>query len=374
VRKGNALLRTRERDLEDTLAQLIHDEDQLLSAAAIQRVEEKGLWALADDLEHVLSHRDARDLHAFEAASWALAARRISPEARRTRWREALPAAEVAHRLLQVPLLRVAPVEALFRIAGVGRTLRPEAGHVLAQEGASPSEVQFLLEGDAVTRQDPLPPRQRAAPLAVGLEQVLCGGRLRETTRAREGGVYLVIAAQELMALVSEDAGLRRALLRGMLGDGPTPVEARLLRGRLTSPGAAAPASRTLEQIRILEGSPLFAKATSDQLLRLAEIAREEPLAQGAVLFEASDPAALRVLECGEVALEAEVGASVVARAGDTLGVRETLAGARGGPARVTVSGQALRIEGDALLELLAEDTDLLQAIFGVLREVEASA
>jgi len=38
------------------------------------------------------------------------------------------------------------------------------------------------------------------------------------------------------------------------------------------------------------------------------------------------------------------------------------------------VAGRALRIEGDALLELLAEDTDLLQAIFSVLREVEASA
>jgi HEAT repeat protein/CRP-like cAMP-binding protein/MFS family permease len=375
VRKGNALLKTRERDLEDTLAQLIHDEDQLLSAAAIQRVEEKGLWALADDLEHVLSHRDSRDLHAFEAASWALAARRISPEARRTRWREALPAAEVAHRLLQVPLLRFAPVEALFRLASVGRTHRPEGGRVLAQEDASPSEVQFLIEGDAVTRQDPLPPRQRAAPLAVGLEQVLCGGRLSETTRAREGAVCLAVAAQELLALLAEDAGLLRALLRGMLGDGPVPGEARVLRARPESPRSAEPApSRTLEQIRLLEGSPLFAKATPDELLRLAEIAREEPLAQGVVLFEASDPAALHILEDGEVTLEAEAGPSVLAQAGDTLGVRETLAGARGEPARVTVPGRALRFEGDALLELLAEDTDLLQAIFSVLREVEGPA
>jgi HEAT repeat protein len=42
VKTGHALLRTRARDLEDTLAQLTHDEDQILSAAAIQRVEEKG--------------------------------------------------------------------------------------------------------------------------------------------------------------------------------------------------------------------------------------------------------------------------------------------------------------------------------------------
>ena len=39
ARKANALLRTRVRDPEDTLAQLIHDDDQALAAAAIQRVE-----------------------------------------------------------------------------------------------------------------------------------------------------------------------------------------------------------------------------------------------------------------------------------------------------------------------------------------------
>jgi AAA family ATP:ADP antiporter len=366
VRKGNALLKTRERDLEDTLAQLIHDEDQLLSAAAIQRVEEKGLWGLADDLEHVLSHRDARDFHAFEAASWALAAHRLSPEARRARWREALPAVEVAHLLLEVPLLRFAPVEALFRVASAGHTVRPEPGRVLAQEGASPAEVQLLLEGEAVTRKDPLPPRQRAAPLAVGLEEVLCGGRHGETIRGREGAVCLVLGAPELLALVAEDGGLLRALLRGAFADGPARGEARVLRSRLPSPRPAAPASRTLDAIRLLEGSPLFGKATPDQLLRLAGIARETPLAQGTALFEESDSAVLHVIEDGEVTLEAE--ASVLARAGDTLGVFETLAGAPVGTARVTAPGRALRIEADALFELLAEDTDLLQGIYSAAR------
>jgi len=366
VKKGNALLKTRERDLEDTLAQLIHDEDELLSAAAIQRVEEKGLWGLADDLEHVLSHRDARDLHAFEAASWALAARRISPEARRTRWKEAFPAAEVAHRLLQVPLLRHAPVEALFRIASAGRTTRPEAGYVFAQEGGSPGEVQFLIEGEAVTREEPLPPRQRAAPYAMGLEEILCGGRHGETTRSREGAVCLVVGAQEFLALVAEDGELLRALLRGALEE--LRGEARVLRSRLSSPRAAGPASRTLDAIRLLEGSPLFAKATPDQLLRLAGIAREEPLAQDAVLFGESDPAALHVVEEGEVALDAAGGSPTVAGAGDTLGAPETLAGAAAVAARVTAPGRALRVEAEPLFELLAEDTDLLQAVFSAWR------
>jgi hypothetical protein len=262
-------------------------------------------------------------------------------------------------------------VESLFRIAGAGRTVRPEAGHILAQEGAPPSEVHFLLEGDAVTREEPLPPRQRTAPFAVGLEEVLCGGRLRDTARSREGAVYSVVAAPELLALVSEDSELLRELLRGALADAAGGL--RVLRSRPAPPGPAEPASRTLEQIRLLEGSPLFARATPDQLLNLEEVAREETLAQGAVLFGDSEPAALLFIAGGEVSLEG-AGEPVVARAGDTLGVLETLAGASVGPARVTVAGRALRLEGDALLERLAEDTGLLQGLFSALREVEAAS
>jgi len=45
--------------------------------AAVLLIEERGLWALAGDLEHVLAHRDVRHWHVFEAASWALAASRM---------------------------------------------------------------------------------------------------------------------------------------------------------------------------------------------------------------------------------------------------------------------------------------------------------
>ena len=77
IRKGNVIYRTRARDVEDTLAQLLHDDDQSIASAAVLLVEERGLWSLADDLEHVLAHRDVRDQHVFEAASWALAANRV---------------------------------------------------------------------------------------------------------------------------------------------------------------------------------------------------------------------------------------------------------------------------------------------------------
>src|SRR4029453_422626 len=92
VRKGNVIYRTRTRDVEDTVAQLLHDEDQSIASAAVLLVEEKGLWSLADDLEHVLAHRDVRDQDVFEAASWALAANRGPAGKRKKPWQGPVPA------------------------------------------------------------------------------------------------------------------------------------------------------------------------------------------------------------------------------------------------------------------------------------------
>ena len=85
VRRGNLLLKTRVRDAEDSLAQLVHDEDQIVAAAAMHFVEQRGLWAsLADDLEYALEHRDPKDWYVFEAASWTLAGQRLTAEQRQT--------------------------------------------------------------------------------------------------------------------------------------------------------------------------------------------------------------------------------------------------------------------------------------------------
>ena len=65
------------------------------------------MWSLADDIEHVLAHRDVRDWYVFEAASWALAEQRMPAERRRELWLEPLPAAELAGRLRDAAALRV---------------------------------------------------------------------------------------------------------------------------------------------------------------------------------------------------------------------------------------------------------------------------
>ena len=236
ARKANALLRTRVRDPEDTLAQLVHDDDEALAAAAIQRVEEKGLWRLADDLEHVLEHRPARDWLVFETASWALAARRMPVEARRSRWREALPAVVAADRLRKVPLLRFASVGQLLRIAGAGRTTRPESGCLLYGERSAATRVQLLLEGPIAVQVGDASAVERSAPQALGLEAVLGGDRQRETVWTGDGAVCLTVGARDLLAQLAEDAALVRRLFRALLED--SSFDARVLRARPARRGA----------------------------------------------------------------------------------------------------------------------------------------
>ncbi len=78
MRKGNVLLKTRIRDVEEALTRLIYDEDVVIAATAIDLVRELKVWSLADDLTQVLEFRDARDFAVFESASEALAAYHLS--------------------------------------------------------------------------------------------------------------------------------------------------------------------------------------------------------------------------------------------------------------------------------------------------------
>ena len=168
VRRGNVLLKTRPRDVEETLLQLINDDDQVVAAAAIDVVRQQQMWALADDIEHVLAHRDVRDWYVFEAASWALAEQRMPAERRRELWLEPLPAAELAGRLRALPLFASVSVDELFRIAGASRQVRHDPGSVLLKEGTVPTSLHLLLDGRSVAtamdrRHEPSSPRRRSA-------------------------------------------------------------------------------------------------------------------------------------------------------------------------------------------------------------------
>jgi AAA family ATP:ADP antiporter len=175
IRRGNAIFGTRVRDVEDTVAQLMHDEDETIASAAIMLIEANRMWSLAGDLEYVLSHRDVRDFHVFEASSWALAASRMPSDRRRDLWQEDLPSVELADRLRQMPLFDFTSVEELFRLARVGRQVRYEPGHVLYERGAVPASLQFVLDGQ-ISADGPSGRREINAPAALAFEEILEGG------------------------------------------------------------------------------------------------------------------------------------------------------------------------------------------------------
>ncbi len=235
VRKGNVIYRTRTRDVEDTVAQLLHDDDQSIASAAVLLVEERGLWSLADDLEHVLAHRDVRDQHVFEAASWALAANRVQVERRRQLWQEPLPAVELADRLRKVPLFDFTHVDELFRLARLGRQVRYEQGRTVCERGELASTIQFLLDG-RVTVAQALGTIEVAAPAALGFEELLEGSPMASTITAAERSITLSLTADEFLALLSENVELAEGIFRMLIATHDLATGHTLLHGNLAPP------------------------------------------------------------------------------------------------------------------------------------------
>jgi ATP:ADP antiporter, AAA family len=369
IRKGNVIHRTRPRDVEDTLAQLLHDEDQAIASAAILMVENRGLWGLAGDLEHVLEHRDVRDQQVFEAASWALAANRLQRERRQQLWQEALPAVELADRLRQLPLFDFTYVDELFRLATLGRQVRYEKDQTLYEAGAPVHAVQFLLDG-GVTLGHPAGARTVAAPAALGFEELLEGSPMPYAATAAARAVTLSLSADEFLALLAENVELAEGLFRMMIESHGLAAGHTLIKGslppeaRLRATGDLNPIDRLI----VLQSSPLLANATAAQMWRLSAIARPVTFGAGQeALRKDAEPAILIVLS-GELRVAPASGEPITADAGDVIGMYETLAGAPIGAAVTAASpGHALRLDRGALFELLADHTDLLQGVFGML-------
>jgi hypothetical protein len=379
IRRGNVLLKSRVRDVEETLAQLVHDEDQVLAATAIHFIERRGLWALADDLEYALEHRDARDWHVFESASWALAGRRLSPEARRSRWLEPLPAVEVADRLGRLPLFRFASVDELFRIAGTGRQVRHEPGRMLYEAERRADTVEFLLDGTATIEPVAGAPTEQSAPAALGFDDAFEGVPQTSTVRAAGIAICLSLGLDQFLGLLSENTDLAEGLFRQLLDVHGGGAWRQVARGvfQPPSPARLRDGLQAIEKVLVIEELPLFSRATSDQLAAMAAITREVKLVEGAVVFHEGDAPAITLVLDGELTLEPMAGGMPLhAGPGDAVGIYETLGGlaATGWRGHVTRGGLALRIERDAVFDLLADQIDLLQGFFSGLRHREAPA
>ena len=363
VRYANAVLKSRPRDLEDTLAQLVHEDDPVVAAAAIHFVGQRRIWGLTDDLEYVAAHRSADDDVVLEAVTWALAAKHSEPPSA-LEANESLPIVELADRVRVIPLFVSLSVDELFRIAQAGEEVRHSAGRELCHSGTPAADVLFLLEGGARTIDGVTAGTEIVAPAVIGFEDVLQGTSLRSTVRAIESTVCFRIAADDFLTMVSDNILLAQSLFGLLLAnDRPrAPFSPPHVSHDSAPPGAATAA-------RFMRQDPLLSRASAAQLLALTAVAPEVPLKAGAVLFDIGTPPAIYQIVQGEVMLEHAGTGSLVAPSGATIGVADTLAGtASAWRATVTRDGRAIRLDRDELFSVLADHVDLMQGLFcGVL-------
>ena len=369
VRHANLALKTRPREVEETLLQLINDPDEIVAAAAIDLVEELKVWTLADDVEFVLAHRDVKDWYVFEAASWALAAYRLPGNKRRNLWIEPLPVVQIASRLRHVPVFESVSVGELVRIAATGRQVRYENGSILCQVGAIPEHLQFLLDGIVTAKAGDQGGREIAAPAALGFEEILDGSPMHETLRTSESAVCLTVGRDEFRALLSDNTELVQGLFR-MLAGGARAADRPVMTGRHSAGPTLHDGPLTpIEKVLTLEDVPVFATVAPDEMLHLASIASEVPMTEGSTLFSESDPSAVWVILAGRAVLESVAGGDIVAtEAGDVVGIYDTLAGTPiGRRGRVVGAGRALRIEREDLFDLFGQRPALLRQMLRAL-------
>jgi ATP:ADP antiporter, AAA family len=216
VRRGNVLISTRRRDVEETLLQLINDDDQVISACAIDLVRQREMWSLAPDIEHVLAHRDPRDWFVFEAASWALAEQRMPVERRRELWLEPLPAAVLASELRALPLFSSVSVDELFRVAAAAQAGEPRAGHHAAARTIDPRDAAHAARRQVTAHREPPRAGDHLAPGRLRLHRD-ARGEADAAHRTRQWhAVTLVLTGEELRTQLAYNPELVRGLFATM--------------------------------------------------------------------------------------------------------------------------------------------------------------
>jgi hypothetical protein len=373
VRRTNLLFRTRRRTTDDALAQLIHDDDQILAACAIHLAAGRMPSELTNDVEYALTHRPPADWYVFEAASWALAGARIGADDRRARWLEPLPTVELADRLRHVPLFDYVSVDELVRFAAAARQVRYDRGRTVYDAGLVPATLQVLIEGEVHLDNG----AKVTAPGPLAFEELLAGRPVARTMQAADVSVTLSLSQDEFLTLLFDNIDVAHGLFRMAFQTGRGADWRGVARGVLpdVTVTRAEDGLQPMERALLLQASPLAANATSNQLMRLALIATEAPVAAGAVLADEGDDAAIYLVVSGSIALEVAAAPPLEARPGDAIGLYETLTAART-PGRIVgrMPGIALRIDGRELFDLLATDIELLQGLFGALLRVDSPA
>ena len=378
VRRANVVLKTRPRDVEETLLQLINDDDQIVAAAAIDLVREQKIWSLTDDVEFVLEHRDAADSYVFEAASWTLASQRLTRERRRALWLDPLPAVALVGRLRGLPMFASVSIAELFRIAGTGQQTRHEPATTLLQEGTVPDALYVLLDGRVVSTMRHGEPRDLAPPVPLGFDELLKGDLMAQTVKTVEPCVTLRLSVDQMRTLLADNLDLVQGLFRTLASGGTTDGQAIIdghLDAALAGPGGEA--LTPIQKVMAMQRVPVFSRLSATEMRHLAGVAHQIELVQDAIVSSETDPPVVCMVLSGALAVEtpgdggpARLG---LAEPGDVIGLLEALAGQDGdtgpGPRRLRVAraGAALRIDRDDLYDLLGQRPNLLQQVFTAL-------
>jgi len=351
VHYANGVLRSRPRDIEDTLAQLIHDEDPVIAASAIHFAAQPRFASLKSDFDYVSTHR--QNTFVREAALWASRDGGQSGDG--------LPVVALVDRIRVTPVFAALSIDEVFRVAEVGQEIRHQAGREISRAGQQASEVFFLLEGALEATAETGPGKELTAPAVVNVEEVLQGIPLRNTIRAIEHSIGFRVPSAVFLTMLSDNILMAQSLFRLLLGQSPY-----RLRPMSVSPyqaSARRPGSGRSE--RLFRQDPLLAGATAAHLLALRASASEVTLSSDATLFDIdAAPATYQILE-GELRLESADQAPLLASAGAMFGVADTLAGTPSGwRAVVTGNGRALRLDRDDLFGVMADNVDLMQSLF----------
>jgi len=120
-----------------------------------------------------------------------------------------------------------------------------------------------------------------------------------------------------------------------------------------------------IEKVVFLQSADLFAFCKAEQILHLASIARERVYAEGEAIFEPGQPAGeLHCVVRGLVRLNNDAGKSQVGPL-QAFGVRDVLTGRlRTGTAMAGAETLVLSIDTDDFFDLLANDVEIVKAIF----------
>jgi CRP-like cAMP-binding protein len=184
--------------------------------------------------------------------------------------------------------------------------------------------------------------------------------------------VALLIKDDELRTLLADSTAVVEGFFRTILETGPWPLQHLTPGERVDGPTATdTDAPSLVDKSFILRRLPVLADVSAEEALHLAAIARHLVAEPGDVVSDLAHTPAICILLSGDMVLEVPdgaAGAPITVRAGDVVGLYETLAGVPlGRRQRIVHRTRALRIGREDFFDLLGQRPALSRQLLGAL-------